>query len=169
MCCPHPRAGSCPTQGQGLGISWDLEKERGLESSVLLQRALSGERSEGPRGHPPPVVQQALQDLTPGTMGPPPPPARLAPRSPGAPLRPQGVRSRRLSGSRPPPPPAETHECPKRAKQTISGLVSPGTAGITNATNANCPPRVATRLFVSPAFTAQHGRTRSCRGRLASA
>jgi hypothetical protein len=33
--------------------------------------------------------------------------------------------------------------------------------GITNTTNANCPPRVAKRLFGGPARTAQHGRTAS--------
>lgn len=62
-----------PTRGQGLGISWTQDKEKRLESSVLLQRGLFGKRSQAPQDHRTPIFQPALWELTPCAVGPPPP------------------------------------------------------------------------------------------------
>lgn len=124
------------------------------------------------RGHrdPEATLLQLYNQLSgsspPGTAGPPPPDCPSVYWSSTVSAGRQALG--RQSGARPPPLRAKTHKCPKRAKQTISGLASPGAIGITNATHANCPPRVATRLFVGPARTAQHGRLASRQRRLES-
>lgn len=132
-----------------------------MGSSVLLQRGLSGKRSQEPRDHPTPIIQPVLLELTPALQG---LPLHFALRAAAAPLCRRGGRNQEGEPGAPPPPPlAETDKCPPCAKQTIIGLALPGAIGITNATHANCPPRVATRLFVGPARTAQHGRTATAR------
>lgn len=103
----------------------------------------SGRREPPPPGNATPFIPPAL----PGRRG---LPLSIAPLSAGA--RALGwVRGKagagRWSGALQPPPWAETHKCPPRTEQTISGLASARAIGMTNASHANCPPRVATRLW----------------------
>lgn len=162
MCCPHPH----PRAGSGYQLG--PRKGKGVRKFCSLAEGTFWEEVTGTPRSPYSSYSTSSPGAHPRHEGPPPQPpdcpsiSRRPTASAGR-REPKAVRDAATSCS------GRNPQVSERAKQAISGLVSPGTVGITSATHANCPPRVATRLFVSPARTAQHGRTRSGRGRLASA
>lgn len=131
---------SPPPQPPSKDVSWVQEKEnhsQGLPSC----RGLPGRGRRDPEAR-----YSSYPTGSPRAAG---LPGHIAPLSAGG----GGSAGRqgpgRLAGAlRLPPPPKPTSV--RCTEPTISGLAPPCSVGMTNAWHANCPPRVAARLFVGP-------------------